>query len=92
MLLRTQLSERQWKIARRVARGEKNAEIGRRLGITRQAVKDRLRSIFDIAGVWNRTQLALAVVRDEHERNERKAVLYHSSHNSVDIASTVVRT
>lgn len=55
------LTEREHAVARRVARGENNADIAEALGITERTVKAHLSSIFDKLGVNDRLQLALRV-------------------------------
>lgn len=67
MCLRTQLTDRQWKIAELVVTGDRNVDIGGVFSTTEDTIKNEFRQIFDVAGVWNRTQLAVAVVRHEFE-------------------------
>ncbi len=54
------LSPRQWSIARLLAEGCPNREIARRLDIAEATVKAHLTRIFQILGVENRAQAALA--------------------------------
>ena len=65
MCLREILTPKQWRIAKLVADGEKNATIGKMVGRTEFGVKHSLCGIYDLAGVWSRLQLSLAVVRHE---------------------------
>lgn len=51
-------------IAQRVARGERNREIGEALGITEGTVKSYLHGIYAKLGIENRTGLALLVLPD----------------------------
>jgi DNA-binding CsgD family transcriptional regulator len=47
------------RIVRLVSSGMKNAEIANQLGTSEHMVKNYLRSIYDVLGLWNRTELAL---------------------------------
>lgn len=53
-----QLTPRQLEIAELAARGETNAEIAQRLGISVNTVKVRLKQVFERLDVCNRTELA----------------------------------
>lgn len=53
------LNEKQQKIARLVSEGLKNKDIAVEVGTTEGTVKNYLRKIFDLAGMNNRTELAL---------------------------------
>ena len=57
-----QLSPRQVKVMSGVSRGSKNVEIARELGTSEQVVKNMLGSIYDLAGVSDRLELALFVL------------------------------
>lgn len=57
-----QLTPRQILVLTEVARGEKNADIAKRLGTTEQVVKNMLRNIYDLTGVSDRLELALYVL------------------------------
>jgi DNA-binding NarL/FixJ family response regulator len=52
--------------------GLTNREIGKTVGTSEQAIKNRLRSVFDKLGVWNRLELAM----------------YVASHNSQEVTKT----
>jgi DNA-binding NarL/FixJ family response regulator len=49
------------------ARGMTNQEIAESIGISFESVRNQLREIFDIAGVWNRRELARFVLAGESE-------------------------
>jgi DNA-binding NarL/FixJ family response regulator len=53
------LTTREHEIARRIAGGENNKQIGNELGITERTVKAHLGNIFQKTGTKNRLQLAL---------------------------------
>lgn len=55
----TGLTSREIEIVDLVADGLTNPEVGERLGVSTQVVKNYLRIIYDKAGVWNRLELAL---------------------------------
>lgn len=61
-----QLKPRDWRIIELVALGQSNAGIARTIGTTEHVVKNYLREIFDKAGVWNRTELAVWAVAREN--------------------------
>lgn len=52
------LSVRQWHVAKLAAHGYSNREIASELKLTEQIVKNVLHSVFDKLGVWNRVELA----------------------------------
>lgn len=56
---RNQLSPKETLIARWVAAGLSNKEVGERVGTTANVIKHYLSSIFDKLGLWNRVELAL---------------------------------
>ena len=53
------MTPRQWQIVELVGEGLKNREIGKMLGVTEQAIKNRLRVIYDETGMDNRVGLAM---------------------------------
>lgn len=53
------LLKREWCLLKLVAQGLKNQEIAALLSTTPHVVKNRLRVIYDKAGVFNRVELAL---------------------------------
>ncbi len=55
------------KIIELVAAGYTNAQIGTAIGSTNNTVKNRIRLIFDKAGVWNRLELALYFCKESSE-------------------------
>jgi DNA-binding CsgD family transcriptional regulator len=66
------LTGRERELARHVADGKTNKEIGRAIGRTEMRAKNMLRVIYDKLGVWNRLELALWYVA-----REREAALKH---------------
>lgn len=58
------LSEREHQIALLVARGMKNKDIGRELGISENTVKRHLQSIFSKTGTKDRLELAVLALSD----------------------------
>jgi len=58
--LRRALSDREYQVAALVVEGLRNAEIGRRLGISERTVKAHLAAIYAKTGCRNKLQLALA--------------------------------
>jgi DNA-binding CsgD family transcriptional regulator len=65
MCLREILTPKQWQIANLVADGEKNETIAKQIGTTHNMVKNFMVRIYDRTGLWNRVELALAVVHHE---------------------------
>ena len=62
------LSTRQERVIELVARGLKNPEIARKLGIGKNVVRNYLSKIYDKIGVNNRVELALWYEARMHER------------------------
>jgi DNA-binding NarL/FixJ family response regulator len=60
--VRDRLTPKEMKIVALIAQGNKNREIGMRLGTTEQVIKNYLRSIFDKTGVSDRLELALFTI------------------------------
>jgi DNA-binding NarL/FixJ family response regulator len=56
------LSEREKEVVQRVAQGDRNKEIGEKLFISEQTVKNHLHNIFDKLGVSDRLELALYAI------------------------------
>jgi DNA-binding NarL/FixJ family response regulator len=54
------MSPQQWRIAKLLAQGLPNKEIGRKLGLAPSTVKNQLTAVFGRLGVSNRTQAAMA--------------------------------
>ena len=63
----SQLSARQFEVARLAACGYSNREIASELTITEQIVKNVLHSVFDKLGLWNRVELANRFLNEEPE-------------------------
>ena len=61
------LTPREFQVAQLLAQGLRNKEIGARLGITEGAVKNICRTLYDKAGMSNRTELALWYVAHEKD-------------------------
>jgi DNA-binding NarL/FixJ family response regulator len=62
------LSTRQERVIELVARGLKNPEIARKLGIGKNVVRNYLSKIYDKIGANNRVELALWYEARMHER------------------------
>lgn len=60
------LTPRQFTVAILLAWGLKNAEIATRLGTTEYTVKNYVKDIYDRAGCWNRVEVALRYVYENH--------------------------
>jgi DNA-binding NarL/FixJ family response regulator len=80
------LTPRQFTVAVLVASGLKNREISKTMHLSVHVVRNHLRHIFDRAGCWNRTELALRFVYESEmglynrkEFAERMAQLKKSS-------------
>jgi DNA-binding NarL/FixJ family response regulator len=58
----TDLGRRQREIAELAARGYRNKEIATQLGISINTVKARLKEVFEVLWVRNRTELAHALL------------------------------
>jgi DNA-binding NarL/FixJ family response regulator len=56
---RVEITPEEHRIIELVAAGYTNARIASAMGLTHNGVKNRMRFIFDKAGVWNRLELAL---------------------------------
>jgi DNA-binding CsgD family transcriptional regulator len=65
------LSARQARVIELVARGLKNREIARKLGIGRNVVRNYLSKIYDKIGVNNRVELALWYEARMHEPRDK---------------------
>jgi DNA-binding NarL/FixJ family response regulator len=78
------LSEREKQVVHLVAEGYRNKEIGGKLSISEQTVKNHLHNIFDKLGVSDRLELALHAIRHhliEHELpslDKRRMKLTHN--------------
>ena len=84
------LTPRQFIVTVLVASGLKNREIAKTINVTVHVVRNHLRAIFDRAGCWNRTELALRYVYelemglyDHGKFMERLVKLRKSSEQSV---------
>lgn len=68
--MKSELTPMQWRIARYVAEGLTNIEIGERIGISKYTVAMHLKHIYDRLCISSRTQLAAWVGRQEGKRSE----------------------
>jgi DNA-binding NarL/FixJ family response regulator len=59
------LSDREMEVVQLVAQGFRNKEIGKKLSIREQTVKNYLHSIFDKFGVYDRVELALYAINQD---------------------------
>lgn len=59
------VSDREKQIIQLVAQGFSNREIGDKLLITEQTVKNHLHNIYDKLGVWGRLELALYAIHHQ---------------------------
>lgn len=69
-------TEREYAIIALVALGLKNGDVARTIGTTQHVIKNRLRTIYDKLGVWNRVELALwyeARRNDDRPAAQRRA-------------------
>ncbi len=65
------LRPRYQKICKGVAEGKTNIEIAREIGTTENVIKNYLRVIFDLTGVWSRKELAgWWIARTSLDKNE----------------------
>jgi DNA-binding NarL/FixJ family response regulator len=64
---RFEITPLEHRIIELVAAGYTKAQIGSAIEVTHNAVKNRLRLIFDKAGVWNRLELALYFCKESSE-------------------------
>ncbi len=60
------LTPRQFEVAILIAWGLKNADIATRLRTTEYVIKNYVKEIYDRAGCWNRVELALRFVYENH--------------------------
>ena len=68
MLLRPfSLSEKQKRIIGLVAEGMKNSEIAAVIGTTEGSVKEYMRTIYDVTGMWTRLELTMWYLRRNGE-------------------------
>ncbi len=58
--LNTEFTPRQLEVLRELISGDTNAEIGKRLGISQNTVRDYIQQMLDMTGLQNRTSLAVA--------------------------------
>jgi DNA-binding NarL/FixJ family response regulator len=65
------ISDREKEIVRLVAQGFQNRQIGVKLLISEQTVKNHLHNIFDKLGVSDRLELALYAIHHHWSRNHR---------------------
>ncbi len=56
----TEFTPRQLEVLRELTSGDTNAEIGKRLGIASNTVRDYIQQMLDMTGLQNRTSLAVA--------------------------------
>ena len=68
------LTEKEMFIAQLVADGLQNAEIAVLTGNTEHMTKNKIRTIFDKLGMWNRTELAMWYVKHEHDNAQKGGV------------------
>ena len=68
------LTEKEMFIAKLVADGLQNAEIAVLTGNTEYVIKNKIRTIFDKLGIWNRTELTMWYVKHEHDNAQKGGV------------------
>jgi DNA-binding NarL/FixJ family response regulator len=66
---RDEITPVEHRIIELVAAGYTNARIASAMGLTHNGVKNRMRLIFDKAGVWNRLELALYFCKASSEES-----------------------
>jgi DNA-binding CsgD family transcriptional regulator len=59
----TDLTSKEWAITALVCKGHTNAQIAAEVQLSEFVVKNKLRTIFDKTGCWNRTEVALWYLR-----------------------------
>jgi two-component system nitrate/nitrite response regulator NarL len=57
------LTARQWVMTRYVSEGMKNKEIAKKFHTTENVIKNHMRTIFDVTGMFTRLELALWYVK-----------------------------
>lgn len=65
-----ELAAKEWVIVALIAEGLKNRDIATEIGTTEHVIKNKLRTIFDKLGLWNRTEVALWYVRQTFNPRE----------------------
>jgi DNA-binding NarL/FixJ family response regulator len=70
---RVEITPVEHRIIELVAAGYTNARIASEMGLTHNGVKNRMRFIFDKAGVWNRLELALYFCKASSEVSTLRA-------------------
>lgn len=58
-----ELTTKEWAIVSLVADGLQNRDIAVEVGTTEHVIKNKLRTIYDKLGFWNRTELAMWYVK-----------------------------
>lgn len=66
------LTAKEWSIVSLVAEGLRNQDIAVEVGTSEHVIKNRLRTIYDKLGFWNRTEVALWYVRQTFKREAEK--------------------
>lgn len=68
----TNLTSREWQIAKLLTDGLKNVEIAERVGAASEhVIKNDVRKIYDKTGTWNRVELALWYMQVGAEQERR---------------------
>ena len=76
--LRDILSPSQLRLAGLVGEGCSNKEIASTVNTSLQVVKNNLHTIFDLAGVWSRHELAVRFIRESEE--QARCILQQQHH------------
>jgi DNA-binding CsgD family transcriptional regulator len=67
----TDLTSKEWAITALVCKGHTNAQIAEEVQLSEFVVKNKLRTIFDKTGCWNRTEVALWYLRIGVQKERR---------------------
>jgi len=67
-----ELTAKEWVIVSLVSEGLRNRDIAAEIGTTEHVIKNKLRTIYDKLGFWNRTEVALWYLKETFRQEDRK--------------------